>query len=792
VIPRILDRYVARQVFAPFTLALAVFTFLLLMPPLSLMAEQLLAKGVPWLTVGFLMVTLLPQALAITIPIGFLLGLLVAFGRLSADSEWVALQACGVSLVRLLRPVGLIAVAAWAATSWVIIWAVPWGNMTWKEITFNILATWAETDVKPRVFFEGFPRLVLYVREAPAGVPGWQDVFVAQTADGSQPVIHLARQGRMVVNRAERTVDMVLENGSTHQFATDEAGRQQYRISEFASNVIRLDPSVVFPGAGATKLDNEMTIAELRAWAAQLRAKGESDHNPVWTIHNKFAIPIACLVFALLGMSIGFSTARSGRLGSFVLGVGIVFVHWMVMYLGRNLAKGGAVPAWFASWLPDLVLGAVGVFLFARRMTAAEGPLQVTLPFRRRADAAPGPANGLQASPAPQRRAGERRAVVVVRVPHLGLPRPRILDAYVSKLFARIFTLGFVSFLGIFYIATFIDLSEKLFKGHATIGMLGAFLWFKTPQFVYYVIPLATLIAALVVIGVLARSSELVVMKACGISLYRLAVPLMVSGAIASGGLFLIEEWLLGPANRQAEVLEAKIRDRPSRFIDVLNRRWIVARNGAIYNYVYFDARAGELNGLTIFEFDRSRWHLARRTFAAQARVNPAGEPADAEHGRSWRGVDGWVRDFGGPGREPEWRPFRQQALALEPPDYFGSEQPDAERMSYTQLRGYVKELERSGFDVVRLTVDLQRKLSFPFITVVMTLIAIPFAVSTGRRGMLYGVGAGIALAMTYWITGNVFGAIGSAGLIAPLLAAWAPNLLFGTAAAYLLFTVRT
>jgi lipopolysaccharide export LptBFGC system permease protein LptF len=133
-----------------------------------------------------------------------------------------------------------------------------------------------------------------------------------------------------------------------------------------------------------------------------------------------------------------------------------------------------------------------------------------------------------------------------------------------------------------------------------------------------------------------------------------------------------------------------------------------------------------------------------------------------------------------------------QADLFVEPPQYFMTEQVDAERMTYQQLKRYIVELRASGIDVTEHEVELHRKVSFPWVTLIMTLIAVPFAVTTGRRGAMYGIGLGIVLALVYWITMSVFGAIGASGLIHPLLAAWAPNVLFATAAAYLLLTVRT
>ena len=173
---RTIDRYVICEVLWPFVIGLLVFTFMLIIPFLIEYAETFISKGVAIPVVLRIMATLLPQALALTIPMSLLLGLLVAFGRLSADREFVAMQACGVSLMRLLRPVGLLSVLGWAATTYVYLVAVPDANQRYREITFAIVAERAEGDVRPRVFYEDFPDVVLYVREVPQG-GGWQDVL---------------------------------------------------------------------------------------------------------------------------------------------------------------------------------------------------------------------------------------------------------------------------------------------------------------------------------------------------------------------------------------------------------------------------------------------------------------------------------------------------------------------------------------------------------------------------------------------------------------------------------------
>jgi lipopolysaccharide export system permease protein len=319
---RLVDRYVIREIIAPFTLALVVFTFLLQIAPLGDIAEKLIAKGVSGPVVAEVMVTLLPQALAITIPMAFLLGLLVAFGRLSGDREWGALQACGVSTYRLLRPAFALGTIACAATLWVMIWAVPWGNQTFREITYSVLQARAEGEVKPRVFFDDFPNFVLYAGDVVPSRPGWTDVFVAETSRGDQPVIYVADHGRLRSIDRSGTVELVLEKGIRHVVSPGEAGQdaEKYEMTRFDTLVLSLDPESVFPRSGPQKGDQERTIAELRAQIASLRRQGSTAHNPVMALQKKFSIPVACLVFAVMGLALGVSSSRTGNSPASCLG----------------------------------------------------------------------------------------------------------------------------------------------------------------------------------------------------------------------------------------------------------------------------------------------------------------------------------------------------------------------------------------------------------------------------------------------------------------------------------------
>ena len=795
---RTIDRYVIRETIPPFLLSLLIFTFILEIPPIMRDLEQLVAKGVTWMVAGQILLTLIPQALGLTIPMAFLTGLLIGLGRMSADREAVALLACGVSPYRLLRPVLLMSVVAAGATFYVMIEAIPNANQMFREITFDIISKKFENDVRPRVFFEEFPNWVLYARDEPeSGGGGWKDLLVANTASANAPDVYFAKTGRVVLDRDKRTVVLVLKDGT--KYTVSEKGETDiYRFEQ--ELILKLDPETVFSRASLPRGLTEKTVAELESDAqAKLAATDAlSPHPEIHAKHVKFSVPVACIVFGVIGLALGLTVAREGKLAGFVVGVAVIFAYYSVMFVAESHSKGyygdiqrarGLATANFAlahlaRWWPNILLGIFGMVALIWRARYSEAKLPISIPI-----GLPHLPSSWHRTPSPRASTttgtgtatSRRSVVVVVRIPRMRLPGPGILDRYISRLYLRIVGLSFMALLGIFYIATFLDKTDKLFKGEASAAMLGQLLAYMTPQFVYYVIPIGALLSVLVTFGLLSKSSELTVMKACGISLYRAALPIVALSLVWTAVLFGLEQQVMARANRQAEILDARIRHLPTKTFDPLNRRWVVARDGSIYHYKYYDSEQRVMHRLTIFTPAADDWRLARQTFVTRA-----------EFRDQWRGFDGWTLDFAPTTSAGTWKPFNQQPVVLEPPDYFETEQPVAALMTVAELQKYIKDLSDSGFNVVPPMVELQRKLAFPFVTLVMTLVALPFAVTLGRRGTLYGIGLGIVLALGYWLLFSVFLAIGRTGLLSPVLSAWTPNIIVAACAIYLLLKART
>lgn len=771
---RTLDRYLIRETLGPFALALALFTFLLSVQPMLDTAQTLLSKGVPMGTIGYLLLTLLPQALGITVPMAFLGGVVMALGRFSGDREAVAMMACGVSPARLIRPMMFLAAIAAGATFYVLVWLMPDANQSFREVTFQLAQKMAAEDIRPRLFYEGFPGKVILIGDRRTN-GRWSEVMIADTTVAGRPSIQLAESGGLAIDESARLVNIVLEGVSSYRPQQKEG---EYQVQRSGEEIATIDPKAVFGDGGSPgRQFNEMTLGQLDEQAAVKVANGLSPHNEIMYKQQRFAFPLACLVFAVMGVAVGVNTRKDGKMAGFAIGIGVIMAYYGIMTLFDGQAKGGAFPAFWARWMPNIILGVIALILLRWRTRGARRSFEIALPAWVLARL-PGAASTADAA---QDQSSAPRVVLVIRFPQFSLPRPQLMDLYVSRRYLRTAALAFVGLLALYYIGEFIELSEKVSKGNATMAMVGQYFYFATPKFVYFVVPLATLVAVLTTLGGLTRTNELTVLRACGVSLYRTALPLVMLALLWSGMLFALEDKVLAYSERQAEVLRNTIRDRPQRTFNVANRSWRAGKNGTLYHYAVFDVRGKTLHHLSIFETTREPYRLKSHTFATQATFTDG----------AWQATNGWVQTFDDQGRVRR-SAFTNRALALETPEAFGTEQIEAQFMNYADLREYIDRLDESGISTAEHEVELYRKMAFPFVTLVMTLIAVPFGVTAGRRGALYGIGLAIVLAVAYLLVSSVFLAVGTAELLPAMLAAWATNILFATAAVTLILNVRT
>jgi LPS export ABC transporter permease LptF/LPS export ABC transporter permease LptG len=783
--PTLLDRYVVREIIPPTGLGLLLFTFILLLDSITNLTKLLVSKGADFPTVARAFVYLLPSILSVTIPMAFLLGVLLAFGRMASDSEIVALRASGVSPARLLRPVIAVSLVAGAITLYVVAVALPAANQAYREVVFSLVVSKARTGMKPRVFSDDLGRdMMLYISDISAETDQWRNVFIHDSRTPQKPRLILARSGRLVIDRNLRTVTLELLDGATHTFNSLEPA--QYDQQQFASAQFPLPYDEFFPHLPVTKGDREMTLTELRDKVQELKRRGKGREE--WgrfdvEIHKKFAIPSACIVFGLLGLGLSLGSKKEARSAAFGLSIAVIFIYYVIIRLGEQAGDTGLIPPVLAMWAANIVLGmAAIILLYLNHREAAFDPLDPShytalLPRIRRAPR--------RAAFVPvTRTAVARRRVVVVKIPRFAIRFPGILDRYVARMWAGFFVLVLAAFWSLFVLVSFMDLFDDIQQNKVKGKVVFHYYMFESPSIVHLLAPVAVLIAVLITFGVLSRRNETTAMKAGGISLYRIAVPVLGLGILTSGAMFGMAEMVLPPTKRISNQDHNVIKGRPPQSGNPTEHRWILGSDERFYNYDYLDGSHGveavSLYGLSVFDVDPKSWTLRDRLYAARAAWN--GVSYDMERG--------WRRSFSA---KTSFHQFTQmRTREIEPPSYFKQEERDSDTLAFGELRRHITTLEALGLDVIRLRVQLHRKLAFPLVSLVMTVLGIPFAFVVARRGALYGIAASILIAIVYWACLAIFEALGNSALLPPLLAAWTPNLLFGAAGLYFMLTLET
>jgi lipopolysaccharide export system permease protein len=359
--PRRLDRYVFREILAPFGLGVAAFTSILLIARILKLVELVINRGVPPLQTLKLFSCILPFFLEVTVPTATLLAILIALGRLSADSEIVALRASGVSLRQIARPIAVFVTLAWVVTSLLSLYVRPWAHATMRQTLYEIAKTRAASGITPQVFNDEFAGLIIYVDHVNVVTSVMERVVIADGRAPGQQSTFFAREGRLVPNEGEQMLVLRLTDGSMHTLNEEDAS---YHRTDFVSYDVRLDLAAMMGADGRRMNPDEMTVSELREEISRKTAKGKSPERVRSELHRKFSIPFACFVFGLIGVPLGIQPVRAVRSRGFVLSLALTFCYYVLLTLGETLALRRLVPAGLALWLPNIVLGSLGAYLF--------------------------------------------------------------------------------------------------------------------------------------------------------------------------------------------------------------------------------------------------------------------------------------------------------------------------------------------------------------------------------------------------------------------------------------------
>jgi len=772
----VIDRYVLRELVAPFCLSGALLTFVLFIDRIYNLTDLVITKGVPLHLVTQLLLFMLPSFLALTLPMGLLVAVLLAAGRMTGDLEVVAFQASGIGPVRLFSPVLAVALMVTLASGALTLVLGPPANREFQAQLFKILQARATSGLKERVFNADFGDVVIYPQEISASQVALRGLLVSDERDPRLTRIITAREGRLLPDEVNRRLTLRLIDGAVNEAdvlhaapaagvvagkipSPDEIGGAaaagRYRYTVFGLYDMSLPLDATFRGAARLeKPEKGYTLAQLEERIATF-AREPFRRIPFeieW--HKRFAFPLTAVVFALVAFPLAVRSHRGGRSIALVGSLAILTLYYLLVTTLEGAALRQRFPAWVAMWAPNALFGTVGLVLMVMvaRDLRWRGPRWVW-------------------SLADAVSAWWRRPGATERQVATGSAKDStlIIDRYLLRSHLTFMLFGLAVAAALFVVVDLAQTLDRFLRSKPPLAYILEHFAYRLPAWLHDGLPIVMLVATIFLFLTLTRYHELTALKAAGLSLYRISAPIIALGAAVAILAGVFQEMVLPQINERGEEVDrVKIRGQLPRHMQSRARLWLRASETRFYRVELLAPGTADLFGVTVLELAPD-FRLQSRLDARRAHWS----------GDAWELEDGAFREVNAAG-QIESVPFAMSALNLEERiDHFTQIQKPVSAMSYTELSDYVRRLEAAGFHARKYVVELYAKLAFPLVNLIMVLVAIPFALQSPRSTRLFGIGLAIAIMVGYMVVHQAAVALARADLLPPLLAAWTANVIF-------------
>lgn len=755
---RLLDRYVWKELGPPFAIGVGVFTFFLFIDRIYQLTNLVITKNVPFTLVLSLLGFMLPAFLSLTLPMALLVAVLLVCGRLASDLEVSALKAAGVSPLRLFRPFVVAATLVTLLIGWMTLFVAPWSIGAFQQQLFKILQSRAATGIVERTFTSAFGHFVIYVDEVSPSQLALRGIVVA-------------REGRLLTDEVNRKITLRFLDGAINE--TEASDPRRFRHTAFSLYDMTLPIESPLTAANSEKPEKEMPLGKLFTTAKDLDEKGQIASPYYVEIQKRFALPVAALVFVLVGFPLGVRSHRGGRAVALASSFCIVITYYILFTSLEGMALSRRLPAALAIWLPNLLFTTLGLILL-RTTTVGVSTAWMEVFWRLWARVEPRP--------------WMRTAWARTRRHHVGKMRgPRastfLIDRYLIREYLMFLSFGLGMGAVLFIVVDLLQTLDRFLRIKPSFSLIVQHFIYNLPPELYKGLPLIVLIATVFLFLSLTRQRELDALKAAGISLYRVSLPILLTAAAISVLAVVFQEAALPELNAKAEEVDnVKIRGRVPRHLQRQSQIWYRASDTRFFRMALLDPVEKSMDGMLLLEIDKD-FHIAGRLEAKKARWTPEG----------WQMTGGTIRRVDAQNRV-RTETFDSRLVALpEHIDDFTQIQKLPETMSFLELRAYVTKLQESGHQVGKYVVQLYSKLSFPLVHLIMALVAIPFALASPRSGgRAVGIGVAIVIAVGYWMVHSMALAFAQADLLPPALAAWTANIVFAGLGTALFLNART
>jgi lipopolysaccharide export system permease protein len=366
--------YILKEILPIFLICLMIFTVILLMDKILKLIELIVTRGVNLSQILMLLLFISPSFLIFTIPMGVLWAILLAFGRLSSDSEVTAFKASGISLYQLFLPVSIFSICAFLLTTFLVFYGLPWGNLGFKSTLYLIAQSKAGIEIRERVFNDTFDGLVVYVDKVPIQGKTMEGIMIYDEREQGKFNTIFAKEGSLINNPKYQEVILKLFNGEIHRY---EPQRHTYQKVQFNVYDLKLELAKAFTAVGRKIREHEMSINDLKEKIENKIRIGEDITPQEVELYKRYAIPFACIIFGLIGVPLGIQPKRSGRSYGFILSILILLSYYISLTASEILALRHTIPPFLAGWVPNFLFGGLGIYLLIK--ATKESPFKPTI-----------------------------------------------------------------------------------------------------------------------------------------------------------------------------------------------------------------------------------------------------------------------------------------------------------------------------------------------------------------------------------------------------------------------------
>jgi len=754
------------------------------------MLDKIVSKNIDPIVVLEVFLIQLGWILALGIPMAVLSSALMTFGRMAGDNEITSIKASGRGMAALVIPVMAAAAVVTVALFFFHDLVLPEANHRAANLLGDISRKRPAAFIEPGVLIRDFQDYALYVEEVSALSGNLKGIRVFTDNPGQDPTVTVAESGNIRMTGDGEYLELSLFNGETH--GTSRANSKDYFVASFKKQVVYIKnvDSRLERTSSDGRGDREMTIAELLREVRgfkEANAQLSTDDSQIKfnntmiaqymvEVHKKFAIPAACLIFVLIGAPLGIMARRGGLAVGATYSVFFFIMYWVFLITGENLADKMIIPPAVAMWAGNaflIICGVILIILMTRETTIGFGFLKVSFG---------------KLSPLFKRLSG----IWIFRLPGMLLRFPRKLsDAITGKLPGYLiwiflgYAFGLLGALIVIFVT--IDYVSNIRKfDNAAFEQIVLYYWYYLPFIVQTVLPIVLFLSSMFSVGKLAKSSELTAMKAAGVNVRQLTMPLMLLGLLLTGVVFYGGEMVLPKANERRAALNGSFSNRPVNQPDggtkaatrtagagtpvVREYRrnfFYFAAPNVMYSFNEFCTNPQFFRGVRRYAFTPSG--LRERIDAAEAEFDSTG----------WRFVNGQARTFTTENLTAKGFDTLPDSILTALPTDLVKRVKSKEAMSYWELSNYIEAAKHRGEKVDKFKAELQFKIALPFMNFIVILFGLSLACRAGRRGGAALFGVGLLLSFLYWILSRFALVFAQNGYLPTLVGAWVGNVIF-------------